>query len=269
MWDSLALHLSDAIGERSKGSSMTKLKWGILAILIISLAYCGIINGQLASQRDRLAKTVEAALAREEGLVVASDVREGELKRSLGQLAELQEEVDKIRALAPKAEVKEVVRWRTKRIDVPGERLILPVFDPTLVPDCDPAIPQDPLAELPVYAFDVRGAEARIESRAGNLFAAGVVELWMLEPEEALLGTAAWESEDVSLEVVADKQRGRVLTLWALAGTEETVSLGLGWHRGGKRFGWAFEAEYDLSPEQYDHYTADRYEVKAGVVWRW
>lgn len=185
------------------------MKWSqTSAGALVALLIVGVTLAAL-HWRDRAAdveRELEAERARAHGLVVAREATEQELERNVADIELLEQEIRRIREVA-EARPTEVVRWRTGEIRVDTK----PAFGVQVFASRQPAFgehefPSEPdvvdCPDLPEeLVFEIRGAEARLESRCGNLFLAGAVELWMIDPPPPRkLGEAPFATEATRLE---------------------------------------------------------------------
>lgn len=182
----------------------------VVALVLVALGGFALV-GHI--DRVRLTAQAEAEAARMElqGWRAAKVKAEDDLAVVTSQAHHLEEEIAELaEALGRRPKVRETVRWRSKEIAVPGgllEGMVWPEEDEPY--EAAPELPGEP-SEAPEIRFQVRGTEARVESRAGNLFAVGEVELWKtFPPPEALLGTAPWEATVTELSVDEPPKRKR------------------------------------------------------------
>lgn len=166
----------------------------LAAVLAVVLAYEVIRKSYIIEQRTRELAKVQADLLTEQGYAVAERVKARELEARLGELAP---EVERLRdQLGRKATVREVVRWRTADVTVwPGGPL-----DPDAppLPECaDDAGPGG--LDCPPVVVRAEGAEARLETREGNVVAIGSVDLVRVSPEPEERFRVPWESAELTL----------------------------------------------------------------------
>lgn len=188
-------------------------RWHLVVALVLVVLGGFAVLGHI--DRVCLTAQAEAEAARMElrGWRAAKVKAEDDLAVVTSQAHHLKEEIAELtEALGRRPKVRETVRWRSKEIAVPGgllEGMVWPDEPEGSLPsegyknaDEQPAAPE--------IRFQVRGTDARVESRAGNLFAVGEVELWKTyPPPEALLGTAPWEASVTELSVDGPPKRKR------------------------------------------------------------
>ena len=184
-------------------------RW-ITIVLIFALVGAVVVGAMARTDAQEYARQLEAEKAASARIVTAIKATEQQLEQEIERSAGLRLEIERIRQVVPDAEVVEVVKWRTRTIEVPGERLFGKggaTFEGT---DSAPLFvlgeEQEP-CEAPQYAFDIRGRQVTLQSDAGNRFFAAEVSLWRLKPEpETELGRTMVEfdaTEFLSSEVEA------------------------------------------------------------------
>ena len=226
-------------------------RWGKRA-LILALVLGGIV-GTRAYYRDvagGVEKQHELELAKKVGVITAVEKATKKLKKELDVFlksnSRMRAEVDRIKAIAPTVEVRELVRWKTRTVEVPFDRLVrVPVH--TVCPGLDPTL------ELPPVKLYAMGEEVRLRSEAGNYFVVGTVSLWRLwdnSPAE-LLFTEPWEVDATDVIIVRDEvQAYRKLGYWG---------------------GILRRDEDEFAYDQGEGFqrVVDKYAGVGGVSWRW
>lgn len=211
----------------------------------VSLAGGGYLLAYQRGKRieNEVHRQREAALAEVGGLQAASRDREGVLRYAVDRNKLLTQAVEDLELTladlgAKDPEVREVIRWRTPDIEVPAAVVCPDVAEPGPAPAPRPA----------PFAFRVEGAEARLITELGNIFATGTVELWRTRPPpETILGETIWRT-DVTELMVTPESVPQEVRRWA---------LGLGW-TGGQYQGVTAMASRDLFK---------RWRIQAGAGW--
>ena len=218
----------------------------IIAIVIALVLSVGVgIAAGIAWKQGKYLdaiKAEEAARSEVAGLSVAIEVKQREIERRVTEIVTLTEQIEAVREVAGDARTVEVIKWRSKEIVVPGEKVYVPGETVYLPGDTEYVVGDCPVRPLPPVAFDVRGGEARLESEAGNYWAVGSVELWRLSPPpEEMLGTAGWRSDLTELTRPEQTKPPWRLSLAAFGSTDASVGLGLQMQsrtRWGAQAGW-------------------------------
>ncbi|MEE8472555.1 MAG: hypothetical protein V3S82_05250 [Dehalococcoidia bacterium] len=195
--------------------------------IVTILAGCALAGGGylLAHQRGKrieneVHRQREAALAEVEGLQAATRKSEGNLRDALQDNRLLDEAVENLELAlsdlgARDPEVREVIRWRTPEIEVAPDLICPTIIWPEVLGDDTPR--PEPMA------FTVEGAEARLITELGNVFAVGTVKLWRVKPlPEVMLGETAWRTDVTELMVTPE----------SIPVTPRRWALGLGWTGG-------------------------------------
>ena len=186
--------------------------WLTVAVLAVILAL-GLEVVRLSFLRNRLRTQLvraESSLVASGNALVAAEASKRDMARSLGSF---RQEVESLQQqLGQRAKVVEVVRWKTKEVrvetTVPGVVLCPPGYQPITVvtnpptQKCapiagGPAI--DPCPECPPVKLSIAGVEARLQSRAGSLFAVGEVTVTQTEPLQSTQ-VLPWSSGELKIE---------------------------------------------------------------------
>jgi hypothetical protein len=198
---------------------------------------CGSwIASSLRAAWGRAADAERIAEARQllaQGAIVEQQLAQQALARAVEDSHGLERQLHRLRRqLEGRPKFRELTRWRTQEIEVPVDRL---------VPGATVAVPC-PAGEA--LAFDIRGAEARIETRAGNTVLVGQAQLWRVRPPpEEQLGSAEFLADASELVVARERARARRWRLTPYLGlsSEPAAVLGAVWQRRGQ-FGWWVQA---------------------------
>ncbi len=245
----------------------------LILILLLLLGVAGWALSRLEAGRMAALKKAEAVAAEAAGLRVAKEVSDRQLEAAAHENDALAEEIERVRAVAPKAKVIERTRWQTREVEVPVDRVIPVDRIIEVAPECAE------LGELlGNVAFSVAGTEARLETKAGNLFAVGEVEVWReAPPPREQLFSAPWESP--LTEVLRQRQTAeRPWKLDLLAGVTTGPGWALGAHwRRPRRFilpdgAWGLILRDNALPVAYRatqgvEAVGDNWTVAAGVSW--
>ena len=229
-----------------------------MVVAVLLLAVWGMARAHYLGQTREIERKLEAAEAREAGLIVAELASQRAAEKSATEADELREQIETVRAEVPDAEVREVTRWKTKTVSVPVDRIVeIPVEVPRGTPDC-------PIVELPPVRMYAQGSEARLESEAGNHFAVGEIEVWRVADPDEMLFSAPWEADLTELVVVAPKEM-RPWRLSVRAGLTSSPGwyVGAGWTGSGRLGYWgalmgrfSVDSYYqDGRIDTEDHYT--------------
>lgn len=247
-----------------------------LILLLLLLAAGTAIASYWASwseARAEIRKKDEAAAAAEAGWKAAREASRKQLLASIQKTETLQIQLTELQESTSRITPQIVTKWRTKQIEVPVEKLVPGperVVEVEVEGDCPvPKPPADPI-------FEIRGASAHLETRAGNLFAVGESQLWrVFPPPDELLGSAAWETD--ATEIARHVPRERRWRANLLVGTSDAGDLraGVTWQKR-SRLGWWAMAAWDPSPDElsvlvdspnfYRTAEADRLGVSGGLL---
>lgn len=211
---------------------MTPLRWLVVVLATVVAVLVGlemvrksvIINREKAARAGaeaRLAETVDALTAEQRS------------RRDLEQQADvLRGEIDSLATqLGHKPKIVEVVKWKTKEVVIEtsrtGEVICPPGYTQVEMdgkPYCAPsdggaAIP--PCPDCPDVLLRVEGAEARLESKAGNLFAVGQVSLVQTQPVNRIY-TVPFESGELSIPAPTPTR-----VRWMLGGGAQLTNDGM------------------------------------------
>lgn len=168
---------------------MDKLKMVVAALLGATAA---VLTGYLITQvvespHDRIAeleRAREADRLRLEGFETAGLADQRELMRVMDRAATLAEQVRRLKREAGRVEVREVVRWQTREVQVPV---------PGAPAECEEC--GAPVA-CPEVAVAVSGTEARVETRRGNWLALGEVTIERTQPPpREVIATVPWQAD--------------------------------------------------------------------------
>lgn len=246
----------------------------VLAAILAALLF-GYVYGRGSGRagRDAALREKEAAEARARGLQAAVQSSRDALRDSVGRSLELAGEVKLLEAElaavgAREPEVIETTRWRARPIPVKGDRILVDVPVPA---DCESC-----WSGLPDFELEPRGAEARLRTEKGNVFAVGTVELWRTAPPpEALLGVTGWRQDVTEVLRIREPEPPRRLPFAVgpvlLRGDRQGVGVRADWDPGW-RVRLTAGATWFKAGVRYDGQGAfDRpgeltYEV--GVKWR-
>lgn len=165
----------------------------LAAVLAVVLVYEVVRKSYIIGERTEALERAQAEALSERGYAVAERAKARELEARLGELAP---EVERLRdQLGRKAPVREVVRWRTPDATVwPGGS---PPAGP--VDTCDGGDGTLTVGPCPPVVVRAEGAEARLETREGNVVAIGSVDLVRTSPEPVERFRVPWESAELTL----------------------------------------------------------------------
>ena len=218
-----------------------------VALLALGAFWIGSTRGDAA--RVELVRKAEAAEAKAAGLIVAERVKAAQVEHLAEESETLRNEIERLREVAPTAEVREVVRWRTRSVEVPIDRIVeIPVDVPRGTLDC-PGMP-----DLPPIQLYVTGSDARLRSDSGNVFAVGEVEVWRVADPDVLLMAAPWEADLTELVTVIPAPTYRRLGYWL--GASRRLSIDTLYHPLSDQESWSTSSE-------------SRWTGRGGVSWRW
>jgi hypothetical protein len=158
-------------------------------LLLVGSAAARIRMGE--REEYRLRRQTEALVAEKAGVIVGLETDNRGLRE---RASVLEEEIERLRETVPKVEIREVVKWKVREVEipVPFEKTVMKCPDGTELecPDC------------PQPILDFEGASARLDSERGNIFAVGSVDVWRTYPEpRELVGSFPWRQDDVELFV--------------------------------------------------------------------
>lgn len=165
-----------------------KWTWALIPLVVALFAVqtCALVSKE--KQADDLRMAAEAARLRADELAVAEVSSQRQLRAALDDADLLRDQL----ARAPRGtEVREVVKWKTKSVEI-------------TVPStpCDgsssPPEPGSVISPPGPAPFSVRleGTEARMETRDGNLFAVGSVDIIReTPPPEEVIARLPWEAD--------------------------------------------------------------------------
>ncbi len=261
-------------------SKKTKVLIVVIILILLALGYMWV--SKLMRERDQAQRLAEAAEAEMAGLIVAEQDSQKALSDALSEQDNLQDQLNELRKTVPSTKVKEVIRWRTKEIEVPVEKIVrLPGETKTVYRDRE--VP----GELPDIIFAVRGSEARLASAYDNVFAIGSVELWRVEPPpEEMLGQSDWQADVTDLLVLdQDYTTSTLFQVYLGVSSSPSARLGATWTRPGRSWGYwvSVDRHFDRPPDQcfeargYNYRSGNRIECfrhqfdewtgGAGVIW--
>lgn len=181
---------------------VARLRTVAFACIAAGAALVAVGNGVGWRRAEARARGLEAEALRAQGYVVAAEASNRELTSKLGAL---RQQVDELKAAGVAKKVDSVLTWRTApaRVTVtasaPPASLGAPgpaAGDPVGVPgESSPNAPEQVALEL-----DVRGREARLETREGNQMLVGEVEVWQTDVDpDALLATLPYDVDATDL----------------------------------------------------------------------
>lgn len=168
---------------------MDKLKMMSAALLGATAA---VLTGYLITQvvespHDRIAdleRAREADRLRIEGFEVSGLASQRELMRVMDRAATLADQVRRLKRDAGRVQVREVVRWQTREVEVPVPGV------PVECEECGAAV------ACPEVAVAVSGTEARVETRRGNWLALGEVTVERTQPPpREVVATVPWQAD--------------------------------------------------------------------------
>lgn len=159
------------------------------AVLLLLLGIAGLAGycaRDRAAQREAAAarRVADETALRAAGALTAERATRDQVER---EAAALTDQLARLRAAVPDAEVREVVRWQTAACSVSGDPLPEPV-----VAGC--GAPTRPCLLRIGDQIDVRAVEATVEAASGARGLVGQAEVWRLTPPETLLARAPLKS---------------------------------------------------------------------------
>lgn len=235
---------------------MKNKRWKIivltLLLLLAAIGGFGLAHSLISPGKRSLAAQLERTEAERLGLAVAHEARRVDMENLVWERDTLRQEFMRIQDVAPDVEIRETIRWRTREVEVPVDRVLGFQFGKTAFSvreDCEDECEAAVLSafdSLPPITFEVRGVEARMESEAGNLFAVGEVELWRTSPEPIeQVAVAPWRSDAVDYQREPLKVKLRRNSI--MAGLTTAPGVMLQYSRDfGKRWRWFLGGSYDF-----------------------
>ena len=198
---------------RMQAAAVKASTW-LFVILVAALVALAIYASTQRDARLAAERTVEAADLKAKGLLVAEDTKAAGLKADLASLqqefAGLQAALEDARKKVGATKIVEVDKFVT----VPGPVVVVP-------PDADGGTCALSTGDM----GEIRIAELRLQTKAGNYLAVGSAEAWRVEPGPAVRlfasnFSAATSLMEVNLEAVsAKKEPGWGLGPMLIAGT--------------------------------------------------
>ena len=225
--------------------------WALVPLLVTLFAVqtCALVSKE--NQADALRMTVEAERMRADGLAVGQVATERQLRDAIADADSLRTML----AQAPRGSTpREVVKWKTRSVEIPSPST---PCDGSSPPSHEPGpVPLSP-ASAP-FSVRLEGSEARMESRAGALFAVGSVDIVRTSPPpEERIATLPWEA--AATEYIVAVQGPKRRAGWGLG---PAVGLVDGeWVYGGAATGPALGGRVALQPAAWalagdGHWTA-------------
>jgi hypothetical protein len=173
-----------------------------LVIAVFAIQTCALVNR--GNKVDDLRQTAEEAELRAEGLAVAQQQTERQLKDALDDADQLREQL----AAAPRGSTpREVVKWRTKSVEIPVPSS--PCDGSSSPPQDEPGSVLSPPTPAP-FSVRLEGTQATLQTRKGSMFVVGSVDIVRVTPEpEELLARLPWETDATEFLVAAPAPRRR------------------------------------------------------------